>query len=368
MKKLNSNKLPIAELHVHAEGGTVTPEILEYLAKQNNMPVPNEIFGPNSSIKYNKGDFLNFLEVYDEVDQYIRTAADLKYVLYDYLRRSADEGVIYTELTCSPDHFKSLRTTFSEVKDISAHNKVTNKKPIYRESDLNYKEFVTTIAEAIDAARQDFGIEARVLMVLLRHNGPEKAAELLDNILAYPHPYVVGLNLAGDEVNFPAILFADAFSRAKQHGLKLTAHAGEHADAKSIIGAVKVLQLDRVGHGVASAKDEGVMAFLKENNIGLEVCPSSNVHLGVISSMQEHPFRKLYDYGIACSLNSDDPPYFETTIGNEFNIAKTHWNFTDVELLKITRSTIKMAFCEASLKDKLLSQIDLYEEMSRNQV
>lgn len=354
-------QLPKVELHVHAEGGTLDQETLKWLAQRNQAEVPTQLFSKdNTNLKYNAPDFGHFLAVYDQATSYIQSPEEVQEVIYRYLKRCHLEGATYVELTCSPDHVQKFRKTYQDVQaELSGKGSVKNSEPA-KES-ISYASFVEAVVAGINQANKEFGIEARILMVLLRHNGADAAMRTLNDMLAYPHPYVVGINLAGDEEKFPPELFEECYAKAKKHGLKLTAHVGEHAGPEKIVDAVNKMGLDRVGHGVTAIRSPQVMQFLRDRKIPLELCPSSNVSLGLFSSLAEHPLKQFLDYGILFSINSDDPTFFASSLGQEYAKVQAHWQLTDEQMLNISANSIQASFAEATLKAFLLAQMALYE-------
>jgi adenosine deaminase len=241
---------PAIKHHVHAEGGTLDPDTLIFLAKKNGLPIPYEIFGPHNTLKFEYKSFYDFLKIYDQATSYIKTPQDVEEVIYRYLKRCHKEGAIYVELMCYPDHVKKIRKAYSQVSEERVVNAGHMAKEALDYSEINdanqehinYERFVNAIAAAIDRARHEFGIEARILMVLLRHNGPDACNITLQEILSYRHPYVVGIHLAGDEVPFPSSQFRECYSLAEQHGLKLAAHVGEHSGPEFIRAAINDAQ------------------------------------------------------------------------------------------------------------------------------
>ncbi|MBS0285825.1 MAG: adenosine deaminase [Proteobacteria bacterium] len=359
---VNLNTLPLIELHTHAEGGTLTPQTLNGLAKANGMEPPRHLYGSGNRITYKPHDFFDFLKAYDEATAFILTKADIEKVIYKYLKKCHFEGAMYVELTCSPDHVKRFRKKYEHVvqeleSGTSTHTQASEQE---QSTNLSYADFVEAIARAIDRARKDFGIEGRILMVLLRHNGEEAAQQAVDEILAYRHPYVVGINLAGDETNFPPALFAKPYAKAKKHGLKLTAHVGEHAGPEKIIEAVNVLQLDRVGHGVTAIQSEKTMAFLRERNIALELCPSSNVEFNIFPSLSAHPLRAFFDAKIKFTINSDDNGFIGSSLGDEHRKAQETFKLTDDDMQLISQYGIESGFCDDLLKSQLFAHLALY--------
>ncbi|MFT4552081.1 MAG: adenosine deaminase [Chlamydiales bacterium] len=321
---------PKAELHVHLEG-TVTPKQLKTLATKHNIALPNKIFGPNDAFAWD--DFNHFLQVFDIVSSAIRTIEDYHLITYDYLSRSVMEGVIYTELTISYDHAS--------------------------QKGLSYQDFIAGVTSGMLAAKRDYQIESRAIVTIVRHNGPEDALKTAEVVLNNPHPLVTGFGLAGDEAGFPPSLFKEAFDLAAIGGLSCTAHAGEWAGPEGVWEAIEHLPLKRIGHGVRSIEDPELVKELVERGLVLECCPASNVALELYPSFEAHPFPKLLQAGVKVTLNSDDPPYFATTIGKEYNIAKSIYCLDKEALIEITNTAIRASFTDDETKEQLLNTVIL---------
>lgn len=355
----NLSQLPKVELHVHTPGGTMTQALAEKLMKRHGVTeMPGGLtFDEKGNILFKKLDrtkpeeiFADFLSAYDNCTKLIKTKEDVELCIYDYLKRCHQEGAIYVELTCSPDHVKMMRKDFAEGTSESS-----------RDTGVSYEDYVAAIASAIDKARDEVGIEARILMVLLRHNGAEGCEGTLNEIIEHPHKYVVGINLAGDEANFPAKDFSTLYAKAHDAGLKCTVHTGEHTGPQVIKETIDALKPERIGHGISSIFDSELMSMLAERKIGIEVSPGSNIFLGLIDDMQSHPFNVMREAGLQCSLNSDDPTFLQTTLGQEYQKARMTWALTHQDLLDITKSAIQTSFAPASLKKLLMSRVDVYE-------
>lgn len=321
--------MPKAELHVHLEGAA-PPRLIKRLAKKHGLTLPEDMIDEKHD-RFISNDFLHFLKVYDQASAAIRTKEDYREVTYEYLKQSAEQGVIYAELTSSPDH--------------AAQN------------NLSYEDHVSGIAQGIDDARHDFGIEGRIIIAFVRHFGVEKAETLARTIIAHPHPYVVGVGLGGDEAGFPPKLFATAFQIAKDAGLGCTAHAGEMVGPEGVWEALTYLPISRLGHGVRSIEDPALLEEIKKRNITLECCPTSNIFLKVYPSLGSHPLRALLNAGVKVTISSDDPPYFGTTVGHEYFLAKTVMKFSDIELLEMTRNSIEASFADEETKKQLLGKL-----------
>jgi adenosine deaminase len=320
--------IPKAELHVHLEG-TAPPALIRRLSERHGVPVPDGVFADEHTFAWT--DFLDFLRTYDLAASVVRTAADYRDVTYEYLAQCAGEGAIYVELIASPDHADAAGLTDAE--------------------------HFGGIAQGIDDARADHGIEARIVATALRHLGAERAEALARRLAVDRHPYVVGFNLSGDEAGFPPGQFAAAYAIAAGSGLGCTVHAGEHAGAESVRGAL-ALPVTRISHGVRAIEDPALVAELAEREIVLEVCPTSNVATGVFGSYADHPLGALRDAGVRLTLASDDPPYFGATIGGEYALARECFGFEEGELMGITRTAVEASFAEAAVKAVLRGRMD----------
>jgi adenosine deaminase len=320
--------VPKAELHVHLEG-TAPPALIRRLAARHGEPVPEGLFDGDDTFAWD--GFLDFLATYDRAASVIRTAEDYRDVTYEYLGACAREGAVYVELIASPDHAAAVG--------------------------LPDAEHYAGIARGIDDARADHGIEARILVTALRHLGAERAEAIARAVAADRHPYVVGFNLAGDEAGYPPEPFAGAYAIAHDAGLGCTIHAGEHAGAESIRGAL-TLPITRISHGVRAVEDPELVRELAERGIVLEICPSSNVATGVYESLDDHPLGALREAGVRITLASDDPPYFGATIGGEYALARQRFGMDDAQLREVTRVAIGASFAEDAAKKQLSELLD----------
>jgi adenosine deaminase len=319
--------VPKAELHVHLEG-TATPDLVRRISQRNGLEVPEGVFAAPDRFAWR--DFLDFLNTYNLVSSVIRTGEDYRDITYEYLSDCADGGAIYVELTASIDHS--------------------------RIAGLGDDEHWEGIAAGIDDARADHGIEARILSVAVRNYGVERAVEIAELTAARPHPYVVGFSLAGDEAGYPPEPFLDAYRIAAAAGLGCTVHAGEWAGPDSVRGALE-LPVSRIAHGVRAIEDPALVEELARRAVTLEVCPTSNVVLGVFPSYEEHPFPALRAAGIPLTLGSDDPPYFGASVAGEYAIAHERFGLSEEELVDVTRTAIEASFAEPVLRDHLLTRL-----------
>jgi len=320
--------VPKAELHVHLEG-TAPPALIRRLARRHGVRVPEGVLKGDDEFQWS--DFLHFLRTYDLAASVIRTAQDYRDVTFEYLSSCAAEGALYVELIASPDHAAAVG--------------------------LSDEEHYAGIAQGIDDAHDAHGIEARIVIAAVRNLGVGSAEAIARRHASARHPYVVGFNLVGDEAAWPATRFARAYEIAAGSGLGCTVHAGEH-DGPSSVRAALALPITRMSHGVRAIEDPALVAELAERGIVLEVCPSSNVALGLYPSYEDHPLGALREAGVRVTLGSDDPPYFGCSIGAEYAVARERHGFEEGQLMEVTRLGVEAGFAEDAVKDDLLAKLD----------
>lgn len=319
-----------AELHVHLEG-TITPELAAKLAKRNQLTLPSGLVAPDGK-SYLSKDFLDFLKVYDTLAAVIKHPQDYYDITFDYLKARAGEDAIYVEMMYSPDHAE-----------------LSSKIPS--------REHLTAIQQAIDDAKEQFNIVGRIILTAVRHFGVEAVEKVAKQAHNDKFPCVTGFGLGGDEAKFPPKLFVKAYHTAADAGLQCTVHAGEFASASGMDEAMENLPIQRIGHGVNAIYAPNTMAMVKDKGISLEVCPTSNIFLGLFKNMNEHPFPKFYEAGIKISISSDDPPFMSTTLGQEYQRVQSSYHYNDETMNSITRMAIESAFVDPKTKAELLARI-----------
>lgn len=322
--------LPKAELHAHLEG-TLSPQMARRKAKEHNITLPNDLFDGEDSYRWT--DFIHMVtSIYDAIAATICTTRDYEDITYDYLIRCAAENCLYVELFVSPDHCVRLGLLYGDVLD--------------------------AIAKGIERAHRETGIEARLDVVLVRHLSSEELYKTTQLIIETPHPYVVGIDIAGAEREGDVLQYrpyVDSIMQATGGDLQMRMHAAENAGPRNAWDALE-LQSVRLGHGVRSIEDAALVSELKRRGTVLEVCPTSNILAGIYTSYEDHPLRALYDAGVKVTLNSDDPGLFGNSVGLEYQIAKGHFGFTNAELLDITNTAIRGSFAPNTVKEKIIEK------------
>ncbi len=310
------------DLHVHLRG-TIGPATVRRMAARHQILLPESLLRVPG---YGWHDFTSFLRAYDQVTSVVQTARDLEEVVYEYLSAAAAANTIYVEFMLSPPDLLRIGVA--------------------------YTDQLAAIQAASDRARDESGIECRLIATAVRHLGPRAAVEAARVAVAGATSLVVGFGLTGDERQFRVQEFEEAFLIARSEGLKVTAHAGEHLAADIIVQAVECLQLDRVGHGIRAAESPSIMRQLAGSRIPLEVCLSSNLALGLYSSIDEHPIASLAAAGCSIVLGTDDPAFFGTSPHREYELAGIALP-CGPSSAKITEQAIDAAFCPEATKAQL---------------
>ncbi len=322
-----TDAIPVAELHCHIEA-TVSPADARRLAARHHLDI-SEVFDEAGGYRWKT--FNDFLHVYDAVSEVIRTPEDYFEITAHYFERMAAKGMIYGELIVSPAHAARFGVSYAALMD--------------------------AVASAMREAEAENSLTGRIIVTAVRHYGAEHALGVANMAAASPHPFVTGFGMAGDEAFGKAKDFKPAFDAAKHAGLARTVHAGEILGPESIWRALDLFDVSRIGHGVRAIEDEKLIAEIRERDITLEVCPTSNVAIGLYPSIAEHPLGKLADAGLKITLNSDDPAFFDTDPAEEYKRSAEAHGFSAADLLGFTRHAIDAAFCDEETKTRLKKMI-----------
>jgi len=326
--------LPKAEQHIHIVGAT-RPETLLWLMEESGRDAPFENLEEVERF-FQYSDFDHFISVYSTVSKFIVDEGQFERITYEMLEDDARCNVRYVEASFSaPDHVRQ---------------------------GLDYGLMLDAINRGVRRAREDFAIECNLRIDLVRNYGPDYGMEVL-NWIEGKGDNIVAVDIGGSERGFPPEPYKPVYSRAREMGLHLVAHAGEAAGPESIWGAVKHLDVERIGHGTAAIKDPDLMAHLRDNGVTIETCPVSNVRTNAVPSVREHPVRTFYDMGIRITVNSDDPSMFGTDMNNEYVQLHEQLGFTVPELFQISLNAVDSAFLPEEEKMKLREKF--HEEIDR---
>ena len=325
--------LPKVELHVH-HIGSATPATVAALAARHagSTPVPADV---DLLVDYfSFTDFAHFIEVYLSVVDLIRDPTDVVTLTYDIAAGLAAQGVRYAELTVTP--YSSI------VRGIAA------------------EAFCEAIEDARLRAARDHAIELRWCFDIPGEAGIAAADLTLDVALKQRPDGLVAVGLGGPEIGVPRSQFAGHFAAARAAGLHSVPHAGESTGPQTIWDALEHLGAERIGHGIAAVRDERLLAHLREHDIALEVCPTSNVCTQVVPSLAEHPLPALVAAGVPVTINSDDPPMFSTTLTNEYAVAATLLGLDRAGIAELARQAVRYSFLDSGGKAAILAEMDTY--------
>lgn len=315
-----------AELHCHIEGAASPELVIRQAQKYGADPSP---FIRDGAFVWS--DFTTFLAAYDFSAGLFRSEDDYARLADHYLTSLARDGAIYSEIFISSDHAEK--------------------------AGLSPQAYATALGEGIARANAKTGIEARMIVIGIRHFGVERVEAAARFAVRCRHPLVTGFGMAGEERFGELEDYVRAFEIAREAGLGITVHAGELAGWESVAAALDHIRPARIGHGVRAIENPDLVSRIAERGVVLECCPGSNVALGVFPSFAEHPFPKLRAAGCKVTLNSDDPPYFRTSLKREYDMAAEHFGMSEKDLAAVTRTALEAAFVDRATKSALLAKL-----------
>ncbi len=320
--------LPKIELHHHLEGAA-PPAFVRDMARAKGLDVSG-IFGAEGAYQY--ADFLHFLDIYEAATKPFQTPDDYALLTAIVLGEAAEAGVVYLESFLSPD--------FCGGRDPGA-----------------WREYFHAMWEAALSA-EELGITMRGIVTAIRHFGPEAAREVAICARDTAGGFVTGFGLAGDENAGKAADFAYAFDMAHEAGLRLTAHAGEWGGPASVRDVLEHLGVERIGHGVRAIEDPRLVAELAARGTVLEVCPGSNVALGLYPSYADHPIARLRDAGVRVTVSTDDPPFFHTDMTREYEELSRAFGWDEADFADLNRVALEAAFCDDETRARIAERLE----------
>jgi len=294
----------LAELHLHLEGSVEAETLLEL----DPSLTREEIAAATSYV-----DFAGFIQSYVWVNRRLRSPADYGLIARRLFERLSGEGVAYAEVTLS------VGTMLWKGQDAG---------PIF---------------DAVQREGLRAKLDVRWIMDAVRQFGAEAARPVFELAAERVNEGVVAIGLGGFETGARASDFAEVYQRARDRGLHTVCHAGETSNAQDVWEALEI-GAERIGHGIRAVEDARLMEHLREKNIPLEVCITSNVRTGAVGSVGEHPVRRLFDAGVPLVLNTDDPALFGCSLTGEYELARDRFGFTDRELDGLVENGFRFAF------------------------
>ncbi len=321
--------LPLCDLHRHLDGSIRLQTILE-LAEQHGIVLPGhdlDSLRPHVQIMDPAEGLMEFIAKFRYLTAVLVDTDACRRVAYENVLDAQAEGIDYIELRFSPWFMAE------------AHG-------------LDPTEVTAAVIDGIQAGETASGVRAQAIGILSRTYGPDTCMQELDALLRN-RDGLVALDLAGDEKRFPAALFEKHFQRSRDAGLRTTIHAGEADGPHSIWSAIRDLGAERIGHGIRSIEDMSLVDHLAEQQIGLEVCLSSNLHTSTVLSLARHPARALMQAGVRLNLNTDDPGISGIDLPGEFNAAAPAAGLGAHLIRRAQQFGLAMAFISDSEKEQL---------------
>lgn len=321
--------LPKIELHLHHEGAA-PPAFIRQLAHEKRIDLSG-IFKPDGS--YDFRDFAHFLSVYEAACEVLKSPEDFRRLTLAILEESAANGVVYSETFLSPD--------FCGGGDLHA-----------------WRDYLTAIQDAADEAERKYDITLRGVVTCVRHFGPEKAKLSAYCAAETAGEWITGFGMGGNESVGAQGDYAWAFDCAREAGLRLTTHAGEFGGPESVRDAIRDLGVERVGHGVRAIKDPDLIREIIDRDITLEVCPGSNVVLGLFPDFAAHPIAKLREAGVKVTVSTDDPPFFHTTMRREYEMLAQAFGWQAEDFAALNETALAAAFCDDKTRERVKTRLE----------
>ena len=327
--------LPKAHLHLHFTGAMRHQTMIE-LADRHGVRLPDALTSedPPQLRATDERGWFRFQRLYDTARSVLQEPEDLYRLLREVAEDEVADGSRWLEIQVDPSgyasRFDGLTATFELMLD------------------------------AVRAASAGAGVKIGVIVGANRTRHPLDARTLARLAIRYVDDGVVGFGLANDERRGRAEDFADAFRIAREGGLAAVPHGGELSGAASVRGCLEVLHATRIGHGVRSIEDPDLVARIADAGVALEVCPASNVALGVFTRAADVPLRLLVDAGVKVALSADDPLLFGSRLADQYTTARDVHGFTDVELANLARSSITASLAPPSHQQEMLSATDAW--------
>ena len=338
--RLALQALPKVDLHRHLEG-SLRLETLAGIAREHGVDLPSYDLDELRPYVQVAGDyqpgFHSFLEKFNLLRRFYQTRQAIERVAYEAVADAASDNVKYLELRFNP-------------------------VALARTQGFSYGDVMDWVWEATQRAQADHDILVRLIVSITRQE-PETAAAILDATLQHMDRGIVALDLSGDEVNYPLAPFIPVFRRAREGGLGLIVHAGEAGGAENVREAINLIDPQRIGHGVRCIENSDVVRLVRQRDVTLELCPTSNLQTGAVQLMSYHPLLDLYRLGVKVTINTDDPSVSDTTLTDEYRLAVTGTGLRISDIKVMIMTAVQAAFLppdsKAALEDRFHKEMGI---------
>jgi adenosine deaminase len=325
-------RLPFIDLHRHLDGSIRLETVIE-LAEEQGIELPArdvESLRPYIVVEGRAESLMDFIGRFRYLTAVLHDLDACRRVAYENVEDAKREGIDYIELRFSPWFMSETH-------------------------DLDPAGVVEAVADGIKSAERDTGVRAQMIGIMSRTYDTETCHRELDALLSH-RDHLVAIDLAGDELKFPAELFVEHFRRARDAGLQVTVHAGEVDGPESVWAAIRDLGAARIGHGIHSLRDPALVEYLAEHRIGLEVSITSNIQIGVVEDYISHPVTGIFEQGLLANLNTDDPAISGIDLRHEYEVAAPRAGLSPQQTRQAQANALEMAFLPEHEKRVLLER------------
>ena len=321
------HQLPKAELHMHLEG-SLEPELMMQLAERNSVQLPYQTV-EEVRRAYQFSNLQDFLDIYYQGASVLQTEEDFADLTWAYLLKCKAQGVVHTEPFFDPQ----------------AHT----------QRGIPIDVVIRGIDHALQRGKTELGVSSYLILSFLRHLSEEEAFATFEAALPFGDKFIA-VGLDSSELGHPPEKFQQVFAKARAEGFKAVAHAGEEGPPAYVWGALDLLKVDRIDHGVRAFEDERLMQRLIQEQIPLTVCPLSNTRLKVFAEMRHHTLLEMLDRGVMVTVNSDDPAYFGGYLVENFMALHDALDLTREQAQQLAANSIRASFLPDSDKQKYIAR------------
>jgi adenosine deaminase len=329
--------LPKIDLHRHLEGSLRLQTLYE-IALEYDLGISVaglEQLRPYVQVTNDPAHHEAFLRKFEVLRHFYRSPETISRLAYEAVADAAADNVKYLELRFSPQALSRVRGfSLGEVTD--------------------------WVITAVQQASHDYDIDVGLIITLVRHDPLQQAQEVAEVAFDRFSKGIIGLDLAGNEVKFPSTPFTPLFKEAKKIGMGVTVHAGEWASAHGVAEAIEELCADRIGHGIRTIENSRVLRLVREREIALEVCLTSNLQTGVVHNLAHHPLVDMLDLGMKATLNTDDPSVSNVTLTNEYEVALNVLQLNYPLLRQVVLNAAHAAFLPDDERAALVAKFELW--------
>lgn len=321
--------VPKSEIHIHQEAVLSSKTIRKVYKRSYGRAMTKTEY--DSLFAYET--FQGFLDSFIKIQSFFTNINDLEFLFQDFAHYLEKNNIVYCETFFSPT--SHLRKGW------------------------DFNQMLTLVSKSLTRIRNESGRTVKLIVDVSRSFGEENAMRNLDFVLSLNNPDIIGIGLGGNEETGPARTFEKVFKKAIKHGLHVVAHAGEICPSTSVWDSLKYLKIERIGHGITTAYDEKLLKKVVDEQVPLEVCPTSNVFTKkVISDIRQHPVRKLFDSGALVTINTDDPTFFKVSLIDEYWNLYKYLNFSLDEIKQLIKNGFKSLFIPESKKKAFCTQVE----------